>query len=130
MPVSDQKSIRITLPATGRTDPVPEPTQPLSGDAREMWDAWWRSPMATQWNVAADVFPLTRLALMYDHQRLEGVTDRVTVEMRQLESQFGLSPKGRKELGWVIDADVAVAAAPADEVERKRKERRSRLEAS
>ena len=132
MPVSNQKSVAVSLPFEGYTGPIPEPTQPLNDEARAMWDSWWRTPMATQWSTTADVYPLTRLALMYEHQRTEGVSDRVTVEMRQMESQFGLSPKGRKELGWTITAPVTAPGAgdDEDEVDRKRKERRQRLEAS
>lgn len=131
MPVSNQKSVAVSLPFEGHQGEIPEPTQPLADEARAMWDRWWRTPMATQWSTTADVYPLTRLALMYEHQRTEGVSDRVTVEMRQMESQFGLSPKGRKELGWTIAAPlVAVVDAGADEIEQKRKERRQRLEAS
>ena len=131
MPVTNQKAVGVSLPHEGYSGPIPEPTSELSVESRRMWDAWWRTPMATQWSHAADVYPLTRLALMYEHQRTEGVTDRVTVEMRQLESQFGLSPKGRKELGWSIAAPVSPAAESGeDDVARKRQERRARLEAS
>jgi hypothetical protein len=129
MPGPAAKSSTIVLPAAGRNGDIPEPTGVLSVSARNMWDAWWRSPMATMWDPTVDVFVLTRLAQMYDHAQSSGVSDRVTVEMRQLEGTFGLSPKGRKELGWVIESDAATVVSPADEIERKRKERRARLAA-
>jgi len=130
MPGPASKSDRVMLPANPTLDVVPEPTGSLSDDARRMWDAWWRSPMATMWDANVDRYVLTRLAQMYDHAKLEGVSDRVTVEMRQLESTFGLSPKGRKDLGWRIERDASTVPAPADEVDRKREERRRRIEAS
>lgn len=129
MPGPAAKSSTIVLPAAGRDGDSPEPTGVLSEGARRMWDAWWSSPMATMWDPNVDVFVLTRLAQMYDHAQSEGVSDRVTVEMRQLEGTFGLSPKGRKELGWVIEADAPTVVSPADEIDRKRKERRARLAA-
>lgn len=130
MPVSDQKSIRVTLPASGRDGEIPEPTHPLGAEAREMWDAWWRSPMAVMWEPSADVYPLTRLAALYEQMRVEGVSDRVTVEMRQLESMFGLTPKARKELGWTVAADEAEPTSSASDIAQKREERRRRLRAS
>lgn len=134
MPNQPKQPPLIPLPAEGRTGPIPKPTAELSAKARRMWNAWWRSPMATMWNVEVDVFALTRLAEMYDFAQEVGVSDRVTVEMRQLEATFGLNPKARKDLNWVIvdtDADAAPTGdAPSDEVARLREERRRRLAAS
>ena len=130
MPGPAARATSVTLTAIDADAPIPEPTAELSTSARKMWDAWWRSPMSVMWDPAVDVYVLTRLAQMYDHARTEGVSDRVTVEMRQLEGTFGLSPKGRKELGWIIDREAVAPPAPADEIERKRLERRRRLAAS
>lgn len=136
MPGPESRANRIILDPEGRKGPVPEPNTDveLLESTRRMWDRWWRSPQATMWHEPTAIDPLTRLALMYDKaaRSEEGLSDRVQVEMRQLETQFGLNPKGLKELGWEVGTPRAEEAGPAGavtEIERARQERRKRLEA-
>jgi hypothetical protein len=81
----------------------------------EIWRAWWRSPQATQWHAPTAVYPLTRLLVMYA-QTMAGdlPVPAAQAEMRHLETQFGLSPKGMRELKWVIgEAPEPEAKPPA-----------------
>lgn len=61
------------------------------------------------------------------------VTGRLAIyrEMRELDDRLGLSPKGMAALRWEIVAVAAQAAEEdADEVTKKRQDRRARLSAS
>lgn len=95
---------RVYLPPEGRSDRVPAvpTTKRLLKSSREQWKAWWKSPMAVMWDRRFDVFPLCRLLELHDRFRREGVKAAELTEMRQLEGRFGLDPRSRKELGWVI----------------------------
>lgn len=78
-----------------------------------MWREWWKSPQATRWHTQTSLLPLSRLAALYD--RLLAGEDLKTAEltaMGQLENKFGLTPKGMKELNWVI-GDVEAPAKPS-----------------
>ena len=105
---------RVVLDPAGRMGRAPNPRtdEPLADADREQWRAWWRSPMATMWDSATDVYPLTRLLLLYREERLEGVDTKRSAEMRQLEGQYGLTARGRKELMWVIGAPEEPSAKP------------------
>lgn len=60
------------------------------------WKRWWTSPQASQWDAAVHAPVLGRLLLLY-------VEDPESTEIRQIEHQMGLTPKGMKDLGWRVD---------------------------
>lgn len=101
----------VSLPAAGRAGKPPKlrTQRKVSPAVVAMWKAWWASPMATQWDEGTAVWPLTRLALMYDDLFRDELESRGTTEMRQIENEFGLTDKGRRTLGWQIVDE------PADE---------------
>jgi len=91
------------LPAAGRQEPAP----PLPGISvwlewtKEYWATIWASPMATRWS-EFDVPALARLAKLQQDCLVDGDSRRLA-EIRQLEDRFGLSPRGRRLLGWEIE---------------------------
>lgn len=118
-PKSDDERLRrnaptfqwVTLPAAGYDGPIPQlpSTRPaLQAASKTMWRTWWRSPMATQW-LESDVPTLLRLLRMIDSEArgtLGNSADRA--EIRQLLDRFGLTPRGRQQLRWVIAGDDGV----------------------
>lgn len=102
--VPEKLKQQVVLPAGGREGPPP--SIPLRGklekQSLEQWEAWWRSPMATMWDDQFDVFALARCLQLYDRMRRDGVTNGELTEIRQIEARFGLDPRSRKELCWVI----------------------------
>jgi hypothetical protein len=95
----------VVLPVEGRRGTVPKPRtdRPLLPASREMWKALWRSPQATQWNLATAVYPLTRLVVLFDMQEREMQVDKgMSAEMRALEKAYGLNAEGMKALNWTI----------------------------
>lgn len=107
------------LPEEGRLERVPAPPRRRNGEGpwpkwlMEWWRAAWRSPMAVKWDPATDRFPLGRLARLMERDANGEITAAVELtEMRQLETNYGLSPKGRKELHWRLGA--AEAEPPAE----------------
>jgi hypothetical protein len=95
------------LPAQGRTTPAP----PLAKGfawlewTREYWATIWASPMATRWT-DYDVPALTRLAMLQQRALIDD-DRKVLGEVRQLEDRFGLSPRGRRLLGWEIVGETS-----------------------
>lgn len=115
VPVKEQN--KIVLPAEGPDGPIPVRTMhTIECDAcAATWAEWWGSPMATQW-LSTDAIALERLLslhhrLMHDTDDAAAPTGSTISEMRMLESHMGLTPKGRRELNWVI-ADLAVQPTP------------------
>lgn len=123
---------RVVLPPEGRqgrAPAVPTPVKLLKA-SREQWKAWWSSPMATMWDERFDVFPLARLLSLYDMMRRDGGVPAATLtEMRQLEARFGLEPRSRKELCWVIGEPEEAAPSPKREDTDELAERRRRVSA-
>lgn len=90
-------------PKTGKNARWEKPT-------REWWETIWRTPMATQWN-EGDVPGLIELAILRQ-AFMEGDMS-VRSEVRQRADRFGLTPKGRRDLRWVItEADAERAGLP------------------
>ena len=71
---------------------------------REWWATIWASPMATQWQ-DADVPGLVEMAMfrqwMFTTGRFEDQM-KLADQVQKRADKFGLSPKGRKDLRWVI----------------------------
>ena len=79
-------------------------------ETREWWETIWRTPMATQWN-EGDVPALIELAML--RQAFMDGDMSVRSELRQRSDRFGLTPKGRRDLRWVItEADAERAGLP------------------
>src|SRR4051812_11173699 len=91
------------LPAAGRAGDAPGPKTNIGlGElAMAFWDTIWRSPMAVAYT-DADVFPLTRLAVLVDtrdrYERAQIDSFDGDAEMRQLEDRYGISPLARRRL--------------------------------
>jgi hypothetical protein len=108
------------LPAEGRQGPAPELPSGLIWVewTRQYWALIWASPMATRWT-EYDVPSLLRLAQLQQTALIDG-DRRLLAEIRQLEDRFGLSPRGRRLLGWEIadaplaEPDDASAQGPDD----------------
>jgi hypothetical protein len=100
----------VHLDPAGRRGPIPKPRLPegsrLSAQAEQMWRDWWRSPQATQWHMPTAVHGLTRLLCMYEHLWTYGLAPKDQTELRQLESRYGLNPKGMRELKWVVGDEL------------------------
>lgn len=130
MPAQDmrtQPSTRVPLSGwcvTGLPTPdVPDDGAPLSGMAIAAWNVYWTLPVSVVWGPAERVLlkRLSELAHDYHSARLsaDAVDDngkpigsaaqasRISTEMRNLEAQLGITPKGRRELKLehVPDAD-------------------------
>lgn len=106
---------QVSLPASGRKGTVPKIPGHIiaTPELRELWRTWWRSPQATQWHTQTVKPILGRLLALHDQEILEGPEPRRSSEMRQLEQNLGLSPKGMRDLCWVIVADADLAEEPA-----------------
>ena len=79
---------------------------------KEWWATIWASPMATQWQ-AADVPGLVEMAMfrqqMFTTERFEERM-KLADQVQKRGDKFGLSPKGRKDLRWVITDEDAESA--------------------
>ena len=93
----------------------------FSKQTQAWWNQIWRSPQSTQWT-EDDIPALVELALL--RERLLDGKISVAAEVRQRSDQFGLTPKGRQQLRWVITEEDAVRAGVADEVSLQRNRRR------
>lgn len=74
---------------------------------KDWWATIWRSPMASQWQ-ESDVFGLVELAVMRQ-AFFEGdlrLADKITAK----SDKFGLTPKGRKDLRWIVTEEDAESA--------------------
>lgn len=104
--VPEKEKQQVVLPPEGRKGRAPAcPTSvELSAKSKEQWKAWWSSPMATMWDERFDVFPLARCLELYDRQRssADGLSNGELTEIRHIEARFGLDPRSRRELCWVI----------------------------
>ena len=74
---------------------------------KDWWATIWRSPMASQWQ-ESEVFGLVDLAVLR-HEFLEGDL-RLAEKITAKSDKFGLTPKGRKDLRWVITDEDAESA--------------------
>jgi hypothetical protein len=76
------------------------------------WDAWWASPIATEW-VDAFVPGLIELArLVQDYWTATGAGERskVRAEIRMSSREYGLSPLSLRSLQWEIKKAEAPVA--------------------
>ena len=108
------------LPATGWDAPPKLPPRKEEGRGwlkatRDAWDAWWRSPMASQW-LEADATVLMA-AIAYD-EALRGSLDHAK-EFRLLSDRLGLSSMSRLKHRWSLPAEAADAAGESDATVRK-----------
>lgn len=90
-------------------DPVAIPWRPTT---LAWWEVIWKSPMATEEWIEADVPGLFALALLVD-EFWTGADKGVHAEIRQASREFGLSPFSRRQLQWEIKRVEGPKAAPA-----------------
>jgi hypothetical protein len=97
------------LDASGRKGVAPRPKTSISlcPVALDYWKTLWASPMATIYT-DADVFPLTRLAILIHERETGAAVWNADGEIRQLEDRFGVSPLARRRLNWEIEQAAAV----------------------
>lgn len=94
------------LPAAGRPGPPPDLPEltpegrPWSQSTGEWWAHWWTSPQATQWDPHDD--GMRRLAALRERFWRGEATGADTTEMRNLEREHGMNPKGLDERRWRI----------------------------
>jgi len=123
------------LPATTGAGEAPQYPEWMSlGDAGEAWWRWaWRTPQAHAWGHHMGMEPvIARRATLEDELAVMELADglsrsRVMREMRELDDRLGLTPKGLASLRWRIVTTDADEVSDADEVARRREERRERL---
>lgn len=100
----------LGAPFEGDIPELPRPKKNWKPLTRLWWETIWRSPMATQWN-PGDVPGLVELAFLRQ-AFMEGDMS-LKSEVRQRADRFGLTPKGRRDLRWVItEADAERAGLP------------------
>jgi hypothetical protein len=80
--------------------------------ALEWWDRLWREPIAVLWR-SFDEPAVARLCLLYA-QVFAGLLDDkgVLMEVRSLEDRFGLNPRARQQLRWLVAEESAGPAKP------------------
>lgn len=93
----------VVLPGDGYDGPEAPMPELETDHARYTWGLWWSSPMAHMWT-EADWPALQRLIVMIDSGREKAN------EIRLQEERFGLSPKGRRDLRWVLPVEEETAA--------------------
>lgn len=113
----------ITVP---KLPPLPDSVEMRwSKESRSWWTTVWASPMATQWQ-EADVPGLVELAML--RQKFIATSDfnlktKLAPLVASRSDKFGLTPKGRKDLRWVItdeDAESAGLASVSEIANRRR----------
>ena len=95
----------VRLPSEPYEGPRPRMPELETLEAIATWELWWGSPMAHMWS-EGDWPGLLRLIMLIDGSAsLEALK-----ETRLQEERFGLSPKGRQTLRWVLpDGESALA---------------------
>lgn len=83
---------------------VPEAPDHWCEETREWWRLVWESPMATLY-IESDVPNLRHLGELMEMPKKSA---EHIGEIRQMRSQYGLTPAARKSLMWHIQADEAV----------------------
>lgn len=79
---------------------------------RDWWIGIWKSPMGSQWQ-DADIEGLAQLAFF---KQLHDATDRLDEKLKladRMEKRmnlYGLTPKGRRDLRWVVTEEDAESA--------------------
>jgi hypothetical protein len=99
----------------GEIPPLPAPKNQWKKDDHEWWESIWRTPMATQWQ-PGDVPALIELAKL--RQAMMKGEYKLASEVRQRSDKFGLTPRGRRDLRWIIteeDAERAGLELPGDQ---------------
>lgn len=94
-----------SLPSAGRAGAAPSlpPKKPAwLKRTRDWWAEIWKSPMATAWE-PADVDGLVRLAELKDQFARGKAPATALPAMQQLEDRYGLNPKSRQQMLWMID---------------------------
>lgn len=137
-PAPKQQRRRRNTPERGewvelepRKGPTPKCPVKLDAAQRAEWKRLWHTPMASMWQ-DEDVPVLARIMTL--RAFLQTNLDKgLLSELRQLEDRFGLTPKGRRDLRWLIPstepADPRTKREPKveDEVARRRREREEKL---
>lgn len=94
----------VKLPAEGRKGAAPK--WPLHCEKPEIWDELWALPQAVMWERQGWTRTLARYAkLVVDTERSDEVTGKELSEIRQLEIEFGITPKAMRHLQWEVVSD-------------------------
>ena len=84
--------------------PRPSPKGGFSAPAKAEWGRWWASPMAAMWD-ASDRGMVELLLRMIDaaweHPQAASAT-----QIRLFRDGLGLSPKGRRDLRWLLPGEA------------------------
>jgi hypothetical protein len=86
--------------------PQPYPKGGFSAYAKAEWVRWWASPMASMWD-ASDRGTVELLLRMID-VAWDSPTSTMAVQIRLYKDTLGLSPKGRRDLRWLLPGEVPV----------------------
>ena len=95
--------------------PIPELPSGIrwTKSARAWWATIWRTAMASQWN-EGDVPALVELAML--RQKMMAGEFNLAGVVEKRSDKFGLTPKGRRDLRWVItDQDKERAGVPDEQ---------------
>lgn len=94
---------------------------------RQAWEAWWSSPMATQWD-AADLPTLLRMLQMTEQFWRGDLNSTDKAELRRLEERFGVAgPGSRQKLNWELPSEDDEPEEEPDEGDSVDDERRARV---
>lgn len=102
------------LPHEGRTEPYPA----LKGEGwtqhtLDWWDTVWRSPQGSQFT-DDDIEPLTQIAsLIQDFWETDDPKHMISIsnQLNTRMDKYGFSPKGRRDLRWIITPEDAQRAS-------------------
>ena len=104
--------IKLTETYAGPIPELPSGTRWTKG-TRSWWATIWRTAMATQWD-EGDVPALAELAML--RQKMMAGEFNLAGVVEKRSDKFGLTPKGRRDLRWVItDQDKERAGVPDEQ---------------
>ena len=101
--------------------PRPYPKGGWSPTAKAEWKEWWSSPVASKW-IDTDVSNAELLLRMIHNWDSPTVTQ--AREIRLWKSGLGLTPRGRRYLGWLLpDEAPSAPVVPIEEAPSVRRRR-------
>jgi len=84
--------------------PQPYPKGGYSAQAKAAWKKWWSSPMAAYWDVS-DLDTVELLLRMAD-KAVDDPAAALATQIRLYKDTLGLTPKGRRDLRWLLPGEV------------------------
>ncbi len=102
--------VKLTETYAGPIPELPSGTRWTKG-TRSWWATIWRTSMATQWD-EGDVPALVELAAL--RQAMMRGDWRLSGYVEKRSDKFGLTPKGRRDLRWIVTEEDEQRAGVAE----------------